>query len=136
MSLAADVPARASDRSPASAIRRALRTSLPPFTRGRVTVLEWILRLATAGAFIGHGAYGAFMEKPGWYGFFTELGYTRAEVDANNLMQWAGGFEMALGVLALVAPVPGRSARSSSGIRSTRSPPGSRSSAGPTTRRR
>ena len=86
--------------------RRFLRTTLPPFTRERLIVLEWILRLATAGAFLGHGAYGAITEKPGWYGFLGELGFTRAEVDANHLMQWVGGFEMLLGVLALVAPVP------------------------------
>ena len=83
-----------------------LRTSLPPFTRERIIGLEWILRLATAGAFIGHGAYGFFMEKPGWYGFLAEFGVSRADVDANHLMQWFGGIEMLLGLLALVAPVP------------------------------
>jgi hypothetical protein len=83
-----------------------LQTTLPPFTRRRATVLEWILRLATAGAFIGHGAYGAFVRKPGWYGFLTELGYSRATVDAHNLIVWFGGFEMALGLVALVLPVP------------------------------
>ena len=83
-----------------------LRTTLPPLTRERVTILEWILRLATAGAFIGHGAYGAFVQKPGWYGFLGELGFSRATVDAANLMIWFGGFEIALGVLALLLPIP------------------------------
>ena len=82
-----------------------LRTRLPPFTHERLTVLDWLLRLATAGAFIGHGAYGAIMEKPGWYPFFGELGINRATVDAQSLMIWVGGFEMLLGVLALVLPV-------------------------------
>lgn len=80
-------------------------TSLPPLTRGRVTVLEWLLRLATAGAFIGHGAYGAINEKPGWYGFFDALGIGRATVDAHALMIVLGVAEMALGALALIAPV-------------------------------
>jgi hypothetical protein len=83
-----------------------LRTALPPFTRERLRTLDWILRLATAGAFIGHGAYGAFMQKPGWYPFFAELGISRAVVDERNLVIWAGGFEMLLGALALVAPIP------------------------------
>ncbi len=83
-----------------------LNTTLPPFTRERVTVLGWILRLATAGAFIGHGAYAAIMTKPGWYGFLGELGYDRATVDTNNLMIWLGGFEMLLGVLSLLVPIP------------------------------
>lgn len=82
-----------------------LRTTLPPLTRSRVNVLEWILRLATAGAFIGHGAYGAIVEKPGWYPFFGEFGIGRATVEERHLMIWAGGFEMLLGALALVAPV-------------------------------
>ena len=83
-----------------------LRTALPPLARTWRRALEWLLRLATAGAFIGHGAYGAFMEKPGWYGFFAELGITRAAVDAHHLLQWLGGIEMTLGVLVLVAPIP------------------------------
>ena len=68
-------------------------------------VLEWLLRLATAGAFIGHGAYGAFMEKPGGYPFFAEFGISRATVDAQSLMIWVGGFEMLLGAVALVLPI-------------------------------
>jgi hypothetical protein len=32
-------------------------------------LVHWLQRLATAGAFIGHGAYGAVLAKPGWYPF-------------------------------------------------------------------
>lgn len=85
---------------------RFLHTRLPPFTRRRLSALEWVLRLATAGAFIGHGAYGTFMQKAGWYGLFAELGINRATVDAHNLLIWCGGIEMALGVLALIVPIP------------------------------
>ena len=102
MSLASDSRPTAHAGTPL----RFLRTTLPPSTRTRVTVLEWLLRLATAGAFIGHGAYGAFMQKPGWYGFLSELGFDRTSVDAHNLMVWVGGVEMALGVLALFTPMP------------------------------
>ena len=83
-----------------------LQTTLPPVTLRRLVTLEWLLRLATAGAFIGHGAYGTFMQKPGWYGILTELGFSRASVDTHNLMVWVGSVEMTLAVLALVAPIP------------------------------
>ena len=82
-----------------------LTTTLPPVTRARVMVLHGLLRLATAGAFIGHGAYGVLMEKRGWYGFFDALGVSMTTVDTHHLMRWVGGFEMVLGALALVAPV-------------------------------
>jgi hypothetical protein len=82
-----------------------LRTTLPPFTRRRQTVLHWLLRLATAGAFIGHGAYGALMAKPGWYPFLAQLGLGRAAVDDSALLLWIGGFEMLLGILALALPI-------------------------------
>ena len=99
---ALDASPRTADRHPLAY----LQTTLPPFTRRRVTVLDWLLRLATAGAFIGHGAYGAFMEKPGWYPFFDALGISSGTVDRHSLMVWVGGFEMLLGVLSLVLPVP------------------------------
>ncbi len=83
-----------------------VRTTLPAVTRGRVTVLEWILRLATAGAFTGHGAYGVVLQKPGWYPFFAELGIGSTAVDDRALMAWVGGAEMLLGLSALVLPIP------------------------------
>jgi hypothetical protein len=70
----------------------------------RRNLAHWLLRLATAGAFIGHGAYGAVMAKPGWYPFLAALGADRAAADAHGLVLWAGGVEMLLGLLALVWP--------------------------------
>lgn len=84
---------------------RFLRATLPPLTRSRLTVLHWLLRLATAGAFVGHGAYGALMQKPGWYPFLAQLGLDRAAADDSALLLWVGGFEMLLGGLALALPV-------------------------------
>jgi hypothetical protein len=74
-----------------------------------LSILEWILRLATAGALIGHGTYGAFMQKSRWYGFFDGLGIGATTVDDRSLMIWTGGFQMALGPIALVAPSRSRS---------------------------
>ena len=83
-----------------------LRATLPPPTRPRLAALHWLLRLATASAFVGHGAYGAVMAKPGWYPFLAQLGLGRAVVDEYALPVWLGGCEMLLGVLALALPVP------------------------------
>ena len=82
-----------------------LLTTLPPLTRPRLGVLHWLLRLATTGAFVGHGAYGAVMAKPGWYAFLAQLGVDRTAADTYALVRWVGGFEMLLGVLALALPV-------------------------------
>ncbi len=81
-----------------------LRTATPPLAPARRAGLHWLLRLATAGGLIGHGAYGAVMAKPGWYPFLAQLGLDRA-ADAASLVWWSGGFEMLLGVLALMLPV-------------------------------
>jgi hypothetical protein len=96
--------------APASAVTR---TGPPEWLVGpdpalvrarRRSLVHWLLRLATAGAFIGHGAYGAVMAKPAWYPFLAQLGVDRAAVNANALLLWSGGFEMLLGLLALIWP--------------------------------
>jgi hypothetical protein len=71
----------------------------------RRQLVHWLLRLATAGAFIGHGAYGAVVAKPGWYPFLAQLGFDRAAADAHALLLGAGGLEMLLGLLVLVWPI-------------------------------
>lgn len=86
-------------------LSRSLHPVMPVMTARRAVILAWLLRLATAGAFIGHGAYGAFVQKPGWYPFFGELGVSATTVDRDSLMVWAGAFEVVLGVLALVVPI-------------------------------
>ena len=35
--------------------------------------LEWLIRLAVAGAFVGHGAYGAVVAKSSWFSYFAAL---------------------------------------------------------------
>ena len=64
------------------------------------------LGIATVGALTGHGAYGVFLQKPGWYPFFAELGIGSTAVDDHALMAWVGGAEMLLGLSALVLPIP------------------------------
>ena len=68
--------------------------------------LEWLLRVAVAGAFIGHGAYGAVLAKASWFSYFAVFGISEATVTASELMTIVGVAEIALGVLVLVIPVP------------------------------
>jgi len=35
--------------------------------------LEWLIRLAVAGGFVGHGAYGAVVAKSSWFSYFAAL---------------------------------------------------------------
>ena len=68
--------------------------------------LEWLLRLAVAGAFVGHGAYGAVLAKSSWFSYFAVLGIPESVVTANGLMALVGFAEIAAGVMTLVLPIP------------------------------
>jgi hypothetical protein len=68
--------------------------------------LDWLLRLAVAGALVGHGAYGAVLARASWYGYFAVLGFSEPMVESAGLLRIVGGVEIALGVIALVFPVP------------------------------
>jgi len=71
-----------------------------------LTRLEWLLRLAVAGAFVGHGAFGAVVAKPSWFGYFAAVGIPQSVVTAKDLMRVVGTAEIAAGLLALVLPIP------------------------------
>ena len=77
-----------------------------PLPVARLRLLELLLRLAVCGAFVGHGAYGAVLAKPAWFDYFGVVGVSRASVDSAALMTVVGAFEIALGVLALLMPLP------------------------------
>ena len=68
--------------------------------------LEWLMRLAVAGAFVGHGAYGAIVAKPSWFGYFGALGIPESVVTANGLITLVGVAEIAAGGIALALPIP------------------------------
>ena len=68
--------------------------------------LEWLLRVAVAGAFVGHGAYGAVLAKSSWFSYFTALGIPESVVTANGLMTLVGVAEIGARVMALVLPIP------------------------------
>jgi len=68
--------------------------------------LEWLLRLAVAGAFVGHGAYGAVLFKSSWFSYFAAVGIPESVVTAHGLMTLVGVAEMVAGVMSLVLPIP------------------------------
>ncbi len=68
--------------------------------------LEWLIRLAVAGGFVGHGAYGAVVAKSSWFSYFAALGIPESVVTAHGLMTLVGVAEIAAGVIALVLPSP------------------------------
>ena len=68
--------------------------------------LEWVLSFAAAGALVGHGAFGLFMHQTAWYHYFAALGIAPMTVDRLELIPLVGAFEIALGLLLFVRPVP------------------------------
>jgi hypothetical protein len=72
-----------------------------------LTRLEWLLRLAVAGAFVGHGAYGAVVAKSSWFSYFAAVGIPESVVRANALMTVVGVAEIAAGLFSLLLPIPG-----------------------------
>jgi hypothetical protein len=70
------------------------------------TAADWLLRVAVAGALVGHGAYGAILAKASWFSYFAVLGLSQATVESLGLFRIVGGAEIALGLIALVFPIP------------------------------
>lgn len=64
--------------------------------------VEWVLRIAVAGEFIGHGVF-AIGKKPGWIEYFTAVGFT--EDMALTLLPLIGAMDIALAILILVKPI-------------------------------
>jgi hypothetical protein len=65
------------------------------------TVLHWILRVAVAGCFIGHGAFG-IITKAAWLPYFAIWGIPEAW--AWKLMPMIGAVDITVGVLTLFQP--------------------------------
>jgi uncharacterized membrane protein YphA (DoxX/SURF4 family) len=63
---------------------------------------EWILRIAVAGEFIGHGAF-ALQQKAGWFKYFEAIGMTPD--NAMVILPIIGIMDIALAILVLVKPI-------------------------------
>jgi len=66
------------------------------------TTLHWILRVAVAACFIGHGAFG-LITKAAWVPYFAIFGIPEAW--AWKLMPVVGAVDISVGVLTLIQPV-------------------------------
>lgn len=66
-------------------------------------LIQWVLRIAVAGEFIGHGAF-ALQAKSGWFKYFYALGITGDETIKTTLLI-VGTLDIALAILVLVKPV-------------------------------
>ena len=64
--------------------------------------LHWILRVAVAACFIGHGAFGV-ITKAAWLPYFAIFGIPEAW--AWKLMPVVGAVDISIGVLTLIQPV-------------------------------
>ena len=68
-----------------------------------VTKAEWILRIAVAGEFIGHGVF-AMQGKKDWIGWFAQFGVTDAGLAA-QLLFIVGLLDVSFALLILFRPV-------------------------------
>lgn len=65
-------------------------------------VIEWVLRIAVAGEFLGHGVF-ALQQKVGWIKYFTAVGFSADQ--ALTLMPWIGAMDVAVAIIVLTRPV-------------------------------
>ena len=66
-------------------------------------VMEWVLRVAVAGEFIGHGVF-ALQGRRAWVEWFSIFGISDTGVAA-QLLFFIGAMDVALALLVLVKPV-------------------------------
>ncbi len=66
-------------------------------------LIEWVLRVAVAGEFIGHGAL-ALGGKQQWIDWLMQFGWSNAET-AGQALFLIGLLDVLLGILVLVRPV-------------------------------
>ena len=64
--------------------------------------IHYILRIASAMCFIGHGAFG-IITKPIWCNYFALFGIGKAT--AYQLMPVLGSLDILLGIILLIRPV-------------------------------
>ena len=65
--------------------------------------IEWILRIAVAGEFIGHGVF-ALQGKKQWIGWFSTFGISDVGT-ATTLLFLVGLMDIVLAILLLIKPI-------------------------------
>lgn len=66
--------------------------------------IEWVLRVAVAGEFIGHGVF-ALQQKAGWFKYFEAVGMSPDM--ASTLLPYIGVLDLTIAVLVLFWPLRG-----------------------------
>lgn len=66
-------------------------------------LIEWVLRVAVAGEFIGHGVF-ALQGKREWIGWFANFGISDIGA-ATTLLFLVGLMDVALAILILIKPI-------------------------------
>lgn len=66
-------------------------------------IVEWILRIAVAGEFIGHGIF-ALQVKAGWFKYFEAVGISQAQ--AEIILPIIGVMDILVAIIILIRPVP------------------------------
>lgn len=66
-------------------------------------VISWVLRIAVAGEFIGHGVF-ALQGKKAWIGWFSEFGISDVNV-ATQLLFLVGLVDIVIALVVLVRPI-------------------------------
>ncbi|MDP3947793.1 MAG: hypothetical protein Q8Q41_03835 [bacterium] len=66
-------------------------------------LIEWVLRVAVAGEFIGHGVF-ALQGKKAWVEWFSIFGISDAGL-ATQLLFLVGVIDIALAILILIKPI-------------------------------
>lgn len=65
---------------------------------------EWVLRVAVAGEFIGHGAF-ALQGKEGWFKYFEAVGISDPATIV-SILKIVGAMDIILAILVLIKVIP------------------------------
>ena len=81
-------------------------SAMRPPTVDKTRMMHGILRVTTFLLLLGHGALGAFNNKPALTAHYASIGLQYIVVGGLSLTQVVGGLEIILAVAVLVAPLP------------------------------
>ena len=79
-------------------------SKIPSFTRPKAHTLGIILRITIAGMMIGHGGYGAIVQKEVYINHWASIGITSNVVDPMTFIIAVGIMEIAIGIAVFIKP--------------------------------
>ena len=66
-------------------------------------IMQWVLRIAVAGEFLGHGVF-AIQAKSQWVGWFAQFGVTDP-LQAKQLLLIVGVLDIIMAIIVLIKPI-------------------------------